>query len=123
MTGAAVNAQAEAFYLGVVADVRFRGWAFMVKADGPDHYLQARFVTPDDEVATPRRLHHGRKWRLSPYMTRSEIVQTALAAVLAAVEHEAREDFRYKGEAVFGPHFDVEGLRLLAQAGACERRA
>ena len=52
-------------------------------------------------------------------MTRGEGVQTALLAVLTAVEHEARERFTYKGQAVFGPHFDVEAL---AQLAADERR-
>lgn len=52
----------------------------------------------------------GRKWRLSPHMTPGEVVQTALAATLAAVEHEAREGFTYKGVALFGPHMDVDKL-------------
>ena len=59
-------------------------------------------------------LQHGRKWRLSPWMTKSEIVQTAFAAVLAAVEHEAREHFLYRGQPVFGPHFDVDALWTAA---------
>lgn len=52
----------------------------------------------------------GRKWRISRWMTKSEVVQTALQAYLAWVEHEARESFTYKGAAIFGPHFDVEEL-------------
>jgi hypothetical protein len=49
----------------------------------------------------------GRKWRLSLHMTDGEIVQTALAAVLAWHEHEARENFLYKGRAIFNPHLDL----------------
>lgn len=47
---------------------------------------------------------------LSPNMTKSELVQTAMKAVLAAEEHEAREHFRYRGKCIFGPHIDVDGL-------------
>jgi len=54
--------------------------------------------------------HKGRKWLLSQHMTDSEIVQTALLAVLVCEEHEARERFRYRGAAIFGPHQDVEDL-------------
>lgn len=65
----------------------------------------------------------GRKWRLSPHMTRSEIVQTAFMACLAWEEHECREAFKYKGQAVFGPHFNVEALVRLAEQGQFEERS
>ncbi len=43
-------------------------------------------------------------------MTRGEIVRTALMAVLAVEEHEARERFLWRGRAVFGPHLSLEAL-------------
>ncbi len=55
-------------------------------------------------------LWHGRKWALSTHMTRSEVVQTAFKAVVTALEHEARERFRYRGESVFDPHYDIDAL-------------
>jgi hypothetical protein len=55
----------------------------------------------------------GRKWRLSPYMTDGEIVQTALKAVLTAMEHEVRERFQFDGVSVFDPHFDIHKLVAL----------
>lgn len=58
---------------------------------------------------------HGRKWMLSKHMTRSEIVQTALMAVLAAEEHEARENFKYMGQSIFDPHYNVNKLLNLRQ--------
>jgi len=64
----------------------------------------------------------SRKWRLSTYMTKSELVQTALKAVLTAEEHEARETFHYKGEAIFGPHFDIEELVRIAQEKRLDTR-
>jgi hypothetical protein len=41
-------------------------------------------------------------------------VQTALKAVLTAEEHEAREQFFYRGGAVFGPHINVDRLWTIA---------
>lgn len=89
-------------FADILHDVEYRDWEFVL-GDG-DRWLQIRFRDSDGNP------QHGRKWRLSPHMTRSEFVQTALMAVLAAEEHEAREQFHFRGRAVFGPHIDVEGL-------------
>lgn len=59
--------------------------------------------------------HRGRKWYVSPHATDSEIVQTALMAVIAAEEHEAREHFLVDGQAIFGPHHDVNALIDIKQ--------
>lgn len=64
----------------------------------------------------------GRKWRLSPHMTRSEVVQTALMAVLAASEHEARERFRYRDRPIFAPHFNVDRLVELCEEPDAEEK-
>lgn len=62
--------------------------------------------------------HPGRKWMLSEHMTDSELVQTAFKACLAWEEHECRESFLYRGQRVFGPHFDVDVLsNQLARLG------
>lgn len=58
---------------------------------------------------------NGRWWRLSTHMTDSEIVGTAFKAVLTALEHEARESFKFEGAAVYGPHLDIHALKALAQ--------
>ncbi len=67
--------------------------------------LQVEFIVLDSGETW-----RGRKWLLSQHMTEGEVVQTALMACLAAEEHEAREAFRYKGKALFGPHLAVEAL-------------
>lgn len=136
-------------YREIVDTIEFRGWRFVIGEDAERSYLQVVFDAPDTELSClhgcgashrepldgaclpalahmwERRVreHRGRKWRLSPHMTRSEIVQTALMAVLAAVEHEAREEFRYRGEAIYGPHHDIEALHAMTRGSACERRA
>ena len=62
----------------------------------------------------PEEFARGRKWRISPYMTVSEVVQTVLAASLAWHEHEAREQFLFQGSRIFGPHLDVYELMMIA---------
>ena len=57
---------------------------------------------------------NGRKWYISAYSTKSEIVQTAFLAIKTAEEHEMREQFLYDGAAIFGPHFDVNALVEIA---------
>ncbi|MFT3671328.1 hypothetical protein [Aestuariivirga sp.] len=66
----------------------------------------------------------GRKWYISPNMTDGEIVQTVFKALLTAVEHETREQFLFKGVAIFDPHIDLDKLvQLHAQPGAFKTRA
>jgi hypothetical protein len=90
--------------------VTFRDWVFHLGGGfGGPAFLQVRFWALDAATKEPA-LQSGRKWPLSPHMTKSEIVQTALKAVLTALEHEAREDFTYRGKPIFGPHFDVDFL-------------
>lgn len=76
-------------------------------------YLQASYQEPDtvtgiDETQLTRR------WFLSPHMTKSEIVQTVFKCVMTSMEHRAREWFKYRGEAIFGPHFNVDSLHELS---------
>lgn len=98
-----------------LAQVHYRGWEFRIGKDGLGlWWLQVVFVAAhatSGETITC----HGRKWRISMHMVRSEIVQTALMAVLAAQEHEVRENFRYRDQPIFGPHFDVDRLWELSQ--------
>ena len=101
----------------ILRDVRYRDWLFVVAMDGGGRqYLQVRFKAPDTMAPDDAIEQRGRKWFLSEHMTKSEVVQTALCAVLACVEHEAREEFRYIGKPIFGPHFDVDALW-----GICDR--
>lgn len=93
----------------ILGTVQYRDWQFILGEDGDRAYLQVQFDAPDMTTGEPE-LQRGRKWFLSPHMTKSEIVTTSLKAVLTAVEHEAREDFKYKGKAIFGPHWDVDAL-------------
>lgn len=58
----------------------------------------------------PITRQNGRKFYISEHATDSEIIQTALLAVIQFEEHEAREWFYYKGERIFNPHIAPEAL-------------
>lgn len=74
-------------------------------------WLQVCFMARDNALpgVMPRE-QGGRKWKLSEHMTKSEVVRTMFIAVMTAIEHETRELFTYRGEAIFGPHVDVDAL-------------
>ena len=103
--------------LAILDEINYRDWSFAVGVESRGFTLQVQF-----RAGTAGEEQRGRKWRISEHMTRSEVVQTALMAVLAAEEHEARERFLYRGEAIFFPHFDVDDLWLLKNAGSCDAR-
>ncbi len=97
----------------ILTGVRYSDWTFVTGHMGDGSFLQCAFHNGQQ---------HGRKWYVSTYATRSEVVQTAFKAVLTALEHEAREEFTYRGEAIFGPHFNVDALHDLAVSRAPEVR-
>ena len=98
------------------------GWDLSINVDGSELWLQVVCKAGKCNVTGKPLSWKGRKWRLSHHMTKSEIVQTALMATLAAVEHETREAFLYKGEAIFDPHYDVEALHVLRASNALDAR-
>jgi len=103
---------------GWLEDVRYLDYTFVIVRDGGDDrtYLQATFMEPD--IVTGRNEEQfTRKWKLSPHMTKSELIQTAFKCALTSAEHRCREHFRYKGSAVYSPHYDVDELEKL-----CKRR-
>jgi hypothetical protein len=104
-------------------DISYKDWKFHIGQDAVGlHFLQIRF-TAFDAQSGAHQAWNGRKWRLSTHMTDSEIVQTALKAVLSAEEHEAREGFRFRGRAIFGPHINIEHLwHLVGKPDVLETR-
>lgn len=100
-----------AFAKEILLAVAFPGYTFEVHGDFYTvTYLQATFMAPRTDLGGAPVEQKTRKWLLSAHMTRSELVQTAFKCALTSLEHEAREQFTYKGAPIFGPHFDVEGL-------------
>lgn len=78
-------------------------------------YMQIRQESVCNRTGKPYN-EGGRKWDLSQHMTESEVVFTAWKAYLTFIEHEAREQFHYKGKKIFDPHIDVNAL-----LEACEK--
>lgn len=97
----------------LLGDIHYPGLDFEVVREADRAQVRVRCpagVCTQTGVAMP---WNGRWWRLSPHMTDSEIVATCFKAVLTALEHEARESFRFKGQPVYDSHLSVHQLALL----------
>jgi len=108
----------------LVQDVKFNDWAFLVKTtEDKTPYLQIKFYAPGSfSDSNELELQSCRKWQLSYYMCDEEIISTAYKAMLAAVEHEAREQFLWRGEAIYRPHYDIYALHELSVRNAVDKR-
>jgi hypothetical protein len=93
--------------------VQYKNWRFIPIRVGSQMYLQVAFIAPDSVTKKPA-IQRGRKWFVSKHATHSEVIFTALKAVLTAEEHEAREQFLYHGRAIANPHIDVRELWSVA---------
>lgn len=103
------------------------GYRILLRPDGRDHdhgrwYYQIE-ADRVDAITGEQGVGRGGKAYLSPEATRSELVQTVFGLLKAFEEHECREFFRYDGQQVFGPHFDVLALHEIATAGRTEYRS
>ena len=93
-------------------DVQYLDWKFNIYLDETRPIMQIECDGICNVTGKPMKWK-SRKWFLTPYMTKSEIIQTAFKAVLTAQEHEVREQFKYCGLSVFDPHYDVDELVKL----------
>lgn len=100
----------------ILKDIKFLEYTWEVREAHGGVIVIGKYLEPDiysheiSEQAT-------RKWLISPYMTRSEIVQTIFKLCATSMEHRLREHFTYKGARIFGPHFDVDDLWNLCWSG------
>lgn len=94
----------------VLKHISYKNWQFRVETKDEGFYLQVVFMDVDVDDLNKIKEQHGRKWLISPYMTKNELIQTALKAILTAEEHEVRENFLYNGKRIFGPHIDIDIL-------------
>lgn len=116
----------------LVFDCEFNDWQFRVGYDGGQHadlplqesrpWLQVRFSAPCNMNAGEEYTQSGRKWMLSYHMTDDEVVSTALKAVLTANEHEVREQFKWRGQPIYRPHYDIYELHKLSERNAVSKR-
>jgi rubrerythrin len=96
----------------ILAEVSYPGYRFEV--GGTDRtWIRAHFEERCSVSGGEPARQSTRRWYISEQACRNEVVQTALKCVLTSVEHEARERFKYRGKAIFGPHFDVDALHRI----------
>lgn len=96
----------------IIRNIEYKDWDIQVvasykggvgKEEADYEYIQIEFRHGDN-------IWKSRKWLLSEHMTDSEIIQTIFLAVKTAEEHEIRELFKYKGQAIFGPHWNLDQI-------------
>lgn len=105
----------------ILKDIEYPEYIFEVKYIGDKMYLQGSYL--EEDIYTKRmERQFTRKWLLSQYMTKSELVQTVLKCALTSAEHRVREHFLYKGERIFGPHFDVDSLVEVCKQNKLDAR-
>jgi hypothetical protein len=96
----------------VLSRCKFKDWGFLLLTKGDGFLVQLEFLANDNFTGELRR-HKGRKWYVSAHSTKDEIVRTAFLAVKTAREHETREQFKFDGYAIYGPHQDVDDLTFV----------
>lgn len=92
--------------LGIIGRTSYLDWEFHLGDMGDGFYVQVQFDAPDSETGKVER-QHCRKWYISKWMTETEVVDTLYKAVEAAVIHEMKENFQFKGRMIHNPHTSV----------------
>ena len=90
-------------------------WPFTLRTNlndpnsGSDLWVQVRAVQPCIKTGVPTD-QFGRKWRLSRFMTETELVRTVHMACQQFALHEIDERFKYRNERPYNPHSDIGEL-------------
>ena len=105
-------------FLEILSLCEFQDWEFYIGKDVHRFFLQIKAIGKCNVSGKPWNWS-SRKWPLSPHMTDSEVVQTAFKAVMTAMEHETREQFKFLGESIFDPHYNVYKLAKLRKNIDC----
>ena len=108
----------------IVSELEFMDRKFLLLEKGDGYLLQLSYYEAD--VTRPGSepvLQKSRKWYVSPYSTRTEIVETAYAACLRSMRHVVREHFLFRGRRVMSPHFDIEARLEMCDEERYDTRA
>lgn len=93
----------------IVNQLSFMDRSFRIMEKGDGFLLQMQYMEPDvEKPGSEPVLQSTRKWYISPFMTESEIVETAWACVQRSMMHVASENFTYKGRRIYSQHFNVD---------------
>lgn len=105
----------------IVANVTFLDRTFLLMPKGDGFLLQLSY-REEDVVTHEMAEQKSRKHYISPHMTETEIVETALLCAERSMMHVVHEHFAYKGRLVHSPHFAIEGRLRLVDEGCFDRR-
>lgn len=104
----------------VVGQCDYPGFIFKIGLDGDAEdpqgcYPWVQVISPDGiDTATGEPFPwKSRKWKLSYFMTDTEVVHTVWAMVQRALIHEASEMFTFQDQAIFDRHINVHALANL----------
>lgn len=106
----------------IVDKIKYKDWKFIVGDKNGTMYLQIKFLAPDNYTGVVEE-QSCRKFQLSEFMTKTEIVEAAWLAVQRAELHEAGENFWYEGVLAYCPHLDIDARVEMAKAKRFDSRA
>ena len=107
----------------LLSRITYPGLTFDVLERTGEFYLRVQCLDGTCNVTGDPCSWNGRKWLLEKSMTDGEVVQTAFKAVITALEHEAREQFKFLGESIFDGHYDIYKLTAFrASEGVIKER-
>ena|SRR5258706_1574412 len=104
--------------LNLLGRINFMDRKFLLMKKGDGFLLQMSYMEPciDNPGLGPVE-QKTRKWYISPYMTVSEVVETAWACVCRSQIHVASEHFTFHGRRIYSQHFDV-----LERVDMCDQK-
>jgi hypothetical protein len=105
----------------ILADIKYEDYQFEIVVKEELLFVQGRYVEADIMTNDPTD-QHTRKYYISEHMIVSEVVQTIMLLIKTSMEHRLREHFLYKGQRIYGPHFDVDELVQVCQAKKIDYR-
>lgn len=105
----------------ILANIRFLDRKFLLLDKSDGFLLQLSYEEADIDTNELKK-QKSRKYYVSPYMTETEIVDTAFFCVMRSQEHVTREHFLYKGYRVQSPHFSIGGRLDLCTMKQFDRR-
>jgi hypothetical protein len=91
----------------ILQKVDIPGYQFLCHRVADAFAIQVCKVETNCLTGTPEEMT-GRLWWISPGASTAEVVRTAFKAALTWEEHELRERFRYEGQQVLNPHFELK---------------
>lgn len=101
--------------------ITYPGLTFVVEPEPGRYFLRVSCDNGTCNDTGEPLAWKGRKWPLSVHMTDGEVVQTAFLALMTALEHEAREQFKFCGVPVMSPHYDIYKLVDMHRLGVAEK--